>query len=209
MGGGVLIADFHYIRGMNIPQPAFINRMFVKVQENYNHSEIANEIESRYANEYPFDIDVSKEIVEEAEEGFRIIKYLFLAILIGTVVIALFGLISSSYSSILERKREIGILITLGLYGDGKVSVSKMFYIENLILLLASGSSGGIIGFMMAYGLTENMTLFSNTPRIIKIPWDIVGIIYGVSIFSLWIGMKFLMRKLRKKNLIEIFRETL
>ncbi len=208
-GGGVIISDFNYINGMNIPEEAYIDQIFVSVQKGYDPSQIAEAIDNKFSSDYFLRVEVSNEGIEEAEENFRLVKYLFLVILIGTVIIAQFGLISSSYSAILERKREIGILRTLGLYGSGKVSVERMFFLENLILLLSSSTAGGIIGFLMAYGLSENMTLFSNTPRIIQVPWDIIAIIYAFSILFLKIGMKLLMYRLRNKNLIEIFRETI
>lgn len=206
--GGVLMSADNYIKCMNVPggEDAYIDQIFVKVQSGYDHIEIANEIKEKFGTTYDINIDITSQGIDEAEESFLVVKYLFLGILIGTVLIALFGLIASSYSSILERKREIGILRTLGLYGK---EVERMFLIENMILLLSSSTSGGIIGFLMALGLTENMTLFTQTPRIIAVPWDIIGIIYSVSIITLIIGMRILMRKLRYQNLIEIFRETL
>ncbi|TFH29094.1 MAG: FtsX-like permease family protein, partial [Promethearchaeota archaeon] len=206
--GGVLISAHNYIRAMNIPggKDAYIDKIFVKVQTGFNSSEIASYIKDEFGDDFNLRVQLTSEGIAEAERSFLIVKYLFLAILIGTVLIALFGLITSSYSSILERKREIGIMRTLGLYGS---EVERMFLIENLILLLSSSTSGGIIGFLMALGLSENMTLFIQSPRMIAIPWDIIAIIYSVSVITLIIGMKVLMRKLRYQNLIEIFRETL
>ena len=75
--------------------------------------------------------------------------------------------------------------------------------------MLASASSGGAIGFLTAIGLSGNLTIFTQTPRMIAIPWDIIAIIYAVSLIVLIVGMKWLMRNIRKKNLIQIFRETL
>ncbi|MHA1618501.1 MAG: ABC transporter permease [Promethearchaeota archaeon] len=208
MAGGVLISAQNYIRGMNIPgeEQAYIDKIFVKVQDGYNSTIVANMIEEEFGDDFNLRVGLTSEGIAEAERAFLIVKYLFLAILIGTVLIALFGLITSSYSSILERKREIGIIRTLGLYGS---EVERMFLLENMILLLSSSTSGGLIGFLMALGLSENMTLFIQSPRMIAIPWDIIAIIYSVSVITLIIGMKVLMRKLKYQNLIEIFRETL
>ncbi|MCF2141515.1 MAG: ABC transporter permease [Candidatus Lokiarchaeota archaeon] len=206
--GGVLISPEHYTECMNIPggNDAFLDKIFIKVKSGYDPLNVASNIESKLKNNYKIEVDVTSQGINEAEQAFLVVKYLFLAILIGTVLIALFGLISSSYSSILERKREIGILRTLGLHGR---EIEHLFLLENLILLLSSSTSGGIIGYLMALGLSENMTLFIRSPRIIAVPWDIILIVYSVSLVTLFIGMRWLMRKLRKQNLIEIFRETL
>lgn len=206
--GGVLISPEHYTECMNIPggDDAYLDKIFIKVKNGYDSNQIALKIEEYFEGTYKLRIDVTSKGIEESEQAFMVIKYLFLAILIGTVMIALFGLISSSYSSILERKREIGILRTLGLYGT---EIERMFLLENLILLLSSSTSGGIIGFIMALGLSENMTLFIQSPRMLAVPWDIIGIVYSLSVVTLILGMKWLTRKLRSQNLIEIFRETL
>ncbi|WP_371803445.1 ABC transporter permease [Candidatus Lokiarchaeum ossiferum] len=205
--GGVIMSDINYIKCLNIPggDDAFVDKIFVKVKEGYNHTIIEQNLETIFEEEN-LRIDRTSEDIEYAESEFLVIKYMFLLIQLGTIIIAIFGLLTSAYSSILERTREIGILRTLGLHGS---EVENLFLVENLIILLASSTSGGIIGTIMALGLSENMTLFTQTPQMIKIPWDIVGIIYGVSILSLYLGLKLIMRKLRNKNLIEIFRETL
>ena len=193
---------------MNIPgdEDAFIDQIFVKVSENYNHTLVAQDIKNTFGGEYNIRVRVTNEDIFEAEITFLKVQYLFLLILIGSVFIALFGLISSSYSSILERSREIGIIRVLGLHPN---EVDKMFILENLILMLASATSGGFIGFVTAVGLSGNLTMFTGTPRMIAIPWAIIAIIYAVSLIVLFVGMKLLMRNIRSKNLIQIFRDTL
>jgi len=208
MNGGVLMSNVNYLKYMNIPgdDDAFIDQIFVKVSENYNHTLVGEEIRNIFGGEYNIRVRVTNRDIAEAEKAFLTVKYLFLLILIGSVFIALFGLISSSYSSILERSREIGIIRVLGLHPK---EVDQMFILENLILMLSSATSGGLIGFITAIGLSGNLTMFTGTPRMIAIPWDIIAIIYAVSLITLFVGMKWLMRNIRSKNLIQIFRETL
>jgi ABC-type antimicrobial peptide transport system permease subunit len=206
--GGVLMSNVNYLKCMNIPgdEEAFIDQIFVKVSENYNHTLVAEQIENTFSGEYNLRVRVTNEGINEAERTFLTVKYIFLLILISSVFIALFGLISSSYSSILERSREIGVIRVLGLHPN---EVDQMFILENLILMLASASSGGVIGFITAIGLSGNLTMFTQTPRMIAIPWDIIAIIYAVSLIVLVVGMKWLMRKIRTRNIIKIFRDTL
>jgi ABC-type antimicrobial peptide transport system permease subunit len=206
--GGVIISNDNYFKYFNVPagDNAYFDRIFIKVKEGYDHKKVMQEIYDKFEDEYEIYVRLTRDMVEDAEESFVIIKYVFLLILIGTVLIGLFGLITSAYSSILERKREIAIIRTLGLYGK---EVDKMFLIESLILLLSSSTSGGLIGYLMASLLSETMTLFTETPRINAIPWDIVAIIYSVSVLFLVLGMRYLLRNLKKQNLIEIYRESM
>jgi putative ABC transport system permease protein len=117
----------------------------------------------------------------------------------------MFGLFSSSYSSILERKREIGILRALGLKKEG---ISVIFTVESLIIMLAAGSTGMIVGFGTAALMSENLVLFSGSPRLLRFPWESVIILFIIASIVLLLGMKVLLRRVKKKNLIEIFRET-
>jgi len=60
-------------------------------------------------------------------------------------------LLSSSYSTIIERKKEIGIIRTLGLKGK---DITKLFTIESLIIMLSSGTVGVIVGWTTGLLLT-------------------------------------------------------
>ena len=77
-----------------------------------------------------------------------------------------------------------------------------------MILLLSAGGSGGIIGYLLAAMLTENMTLFTESPRILSTPWDIIAIIIILSLSTLYFGMRTMLKRIEKQNLIEIYRET-
>ena len=55
--------------------------------------------------------------ITQQELFFTVISVFFSMTLNATVIICLFGLLSSSYSTIIERKKEIGIVRTLGLKG--------------------------------------------------------------------------------------------
>ena len=69
-------------------------------------------------------------------------------ILMFTVMICIFGLISSMYAVMLERKFEIGILRSMGLKAK---NVRNMFLLESMIIMLAAGIMGTFIGTYCAY----------------------------------------------------------
>lgn len=197
----------NYIRILNIPggDNAYVDKIFVKTKGNINQNQLAGKIRNLTTDSQSIQIDITNEIIASSSNVFTVVKYVFLLILGGTVLIGLFGLISAAYSSILERKREIGIIRTLGLHGK---DVRKMFLIENMILLLSAGGSGGVIGYLLATMLTENMTLFTESPRMLATPWDIIAIIIFLSLSTLYFGMRTMLKRIEKQNLIEIYRET-
>ena len=123
-----------------------------------------------------------------------------------TIVICLFGLISSSYSTIIERKKEIGIIRTLGLKGK---EINRLFTIEAYIIMLSSGTIGVIVGWLTGLLLSTSVNLLSDLPNVPRFPLSNMLLIYIVSIIFVLIGMKLLLRKVRKKKIVDIYRETM
>jgi len=131
---------------------------------------------------------------------------LFTLIALTTVFICIFGLLSSSYSTIIERKKEIGIVRTLGLKGK---EINRLFIIESLIIMISSGTIGIIVGWLSAWIVTSNLSILTGMPDVIFVPWFNIGLIYSLSIVMILIGMKLLLRKVRKMKIVDIYRETM
>jgi putative ABC transport system permease protein len=106
----------------------------------------------------------------------------------------------------LERKKEIGIVRTLGLKGR---EINRLFILESLIIMISSGTIGIIVGWLTAWLVTSNLlgTLIG-MPNILYVPWFNIGLIYTVSFVLIYSGMKILLRSARKKKIVEIYRET-
>ncbi len=202
---GVIISQELYVRYMNVPRPAWVDRVLIKLDDGADAKQVAQRIQAMLGKEYDFFIRNTQAEVESDTELFYTAKVALQLVLIGTVIICLFSLISASYSSILERQREIAVLRTLGLRPN---EVELMFRNEALITLISSGTTGSIIGFLTAALLSENMIVLIETPRMWAIPWDVVGLIFGVSIATLLLGMKMLLRRIRKENIMKIYRAT-
>ena len=64
-----------------------------------------------------------------------------------TLLAAVFGIINTQYISVLERTSQIGLMKSLGMR---KSDVSKLFRYEAALI----GLIGGIIGIVVAYGIT-------------------------------------------------------
>jgi ABC-type antimicrobial peptide transport system permease subunit len=206
-GEGVLISSEKYIEYMSIPDPAWVNRIFISVTDEYktNPREIIESIEEKLEPNWNFWVFNIVSIVSRLKTLFVIVEIILGAILSMTIIICMFGLFSASYSSILERKREIGILRALGANNKG---IGSLFTIEAFIIMLSAGSVGIIVGFSSAALLSENLTLFTGSPRLLTVPWVTIVMLFSISSVVLYIGMKLLLKNVKKKNLIEIFRET-
>jgi ABC-type antimicrobial peptide transport system permease subunit len=208
MMGGVLISQEAYIEIMDIPPVPYLNTLFIKLRENekYLKSSIIDQININYQREYDYEIIDLQKMVSQQQSSFFILDTLFTLIAMTTVFICIFGLLSSSYSTIIERTKEIGIIRTLGLKGK---DINRLFVIESLIIMISSGFIGVLVGWLTAWLVTSNLTLLIEMPEVLSFPWNNVIIIFSLSVFFIFIGMKILLRKLRKKKIVDIYRETM
>jgi len=205
---GVIISQDTYLDLLDIPEPAFLDKIFIKLKEDAISTAriIEEEIDDNWLNNYNYNLFNLERNIERQESLFEIMDVLFTLILMATVIICLFGLLSSSYSAILERKKEIGVIRTLGLKGR---DINRMFIIEALIIMLASGSIGVIVGWTTGNLLASTLNLFTDIPYEGLFPVSNFIWLYGLSIIFILVGMTLLLGKMRKKKIVDIYRETM
>lgn len=193
---------------MNIPKLAFVDRIFIKLQKNkvLVTSNIETQIQDNYEQYYDFNLINLEQRVKNQQSMYSIINSVFTLILSTTVLICLFGLLSSSYSAITQGTKEIGIIRTLGLKGK---EISKLFIIEALIIMLSSGTVGIISGWFTSWMLSGTLNLMTNSPVAIVFPWTNLIAVYTLSTLFTIVGMHLLLRKVRKMKIVEIYRESM
>ncbi|MFW9969506.1 MAG: ABC transporter permease [Candidatus Odinarchaeota archaeon] len=210
-GGGIMVSLDNYIRLMKVKNPnepnMIVDKMFInlvdKTQENIK--ETKDDIRNMYQ-----DKDI---IIDDAITKINFFKamtdrqsFLMELILTFTVIISIFGLVSSMYAVILERKFEIGILRSMGMKAR---NVRNMFLIESMITLLSAGVMGTIIGTYTGYLLETNMSLMSEMPIIFSIPMDTLLRVFILSISFAFLGTYIILVKFfYKKSIMDIFRQT-
>ncbi|MBY9011190.1 MAG: ABC transporter permease [Candidatus Lokiarchaeota archaeon] len=206
--GGVMISQDVYMTIMDIPPIPYLDKIFIQLNRNAQSSslDILSQIKKENEGIYDFDIISLKAEVSQQELFFTLISVFFTITLDATVIICLFGLLSSTYSTIIERKKEIGIIRTLGLKGK---EISKLFTVESLIIMLSSGTVGVLVGWTTGLLLSISMNLTSGLPNIPVFPLSDMFFVFVVSIVFTLIGMKILLNKSRKKKIVDIYRETM
>jgi len=206
--GGVMISQENYIDLLDIPPIPYIDKVFIRLTSNGNQNSqgIITNLTRDFGRDYDFNTINLQRVVNEQQTLFSILDTFFMMTLDATIVICLFGLLSSSYSAIIERKKEIGIIRTLGLKGK---EINRLFTIEALIIMLSSGTVGVIVGWLTGLLLSTSINTLSDLPNIPRFPISNMVSIYIISIIFVLIGMKLLLRKVRKKKIVEIYRETM
>ncbi len=209
-GGGVLISLDNYMRLMDIPNAGtpqmLVDKVFINLSNKTegNIKETKEDIQAMYKNK-SFIIDDAISKINYIREQNDRQNLLMEVILMFTVIICLFGLISSMYSVILERTFEIGILRSMGLKAR---NVRNMFLLESMIVMLSAGIMGTIIGSYCAYLMETNLGLLTEMPVIFAIPIDTLLRTFIISISVGVVGMYLVLIKISRQSIMDIFRRT-
>lgn len=210
-GGGVMVSLENYMRLMKTDNPGednmIVDKIFLNLIEKTeeNIKETKDDISMMY-QEKDVIIDDAVSKIKFMEAMTERQSFLMEMILMFTVMISIFGLVSSMYAIILERKFEIGILRSMGMKAR---NVRNMFLIESMIILLAAGIMGTIIGTFTAYLLETTMGLMTEMPVIFTLPWDAIFRVFTLSISFAFLGTyAILIKYFYKKSIMDIFRQT-
>lgn len=209
-GGGVMVSLDNYMRLMNVKNAnepeMIIDKIFINLRDHSeeNIEDVVDDINVLFQDRNFIIDDVITKImfIEEMKDRQNTLMEI---ILMFTIIISIFGLISSMYAIMLERKFEIGILRSMGMKAR---NVRNMFLLESMILLFSAGVMGTLIGSYCAYLLESTLGLFTEMPVNYIVP---IGTLLRVFIGSITIGiigMYVILRKMSKQNIMEIFRQT-
>jgi ABC-type antimicrobial peptide transport system permease subunit len=210
-GGGIMVSLENYMRLMKIENPGkpnmIVDKIFINLVDRTeeNIEETKDDIQTMYQDKnIIIDDAISKINFFEAMSERQ--SFLMELILTFTIIISIFGLVSSMYAVILERKFEIGILRSMGMKAR---NVRNMFLIESMITLLSAGLMGTIIGTFTGYLLETTMGLMSEMPIIFSIPVDTLLRVFIFSISFAFLGTYVILIKyFYKKSIMDIFRQT-
>lgn len=209
-GGGIIVSIENYIRLMNIENPwspdMVIDKAFIKLIDDSEETiETTKEDIQDLVRDKEFFLDDAITKVKLMNELFDRQSKLMEVILWFAIVIAIFGLVSTMYAIMLERKFEIGILRSMGMKTK---NVKNLFLIESLIIMLSSGTMGTIIGTYCAYLMETNLGLITEMPIVFSIPIDVLFRVFSLSIFFGILGIYVILIKLSRQSVMDIFRQT-
>jgi len=209
-GGGIMVSLENYMRLMNVKDQwnakMVVDKAFIKLKDD---SEVIIEDTKEdvrdvtAGKDYFLDDAITKVIIMQSM--FERQSSLMEVVLWFAIVIAIFGLVSTMYAIMLERKFEIGILRSMGMKTR---NVRNLFLVESLIIMLSSGTMGTLIGTYCAYLMETNLGLITEMPIVFSIPLDVLFRVFSISIFFGILGMYLILIKLSRQSVMDIFRQT-
>ncbi|WP_457557636.1 ABC transporter permease [Candidatus Harpocratesius sp.] len=211
MAPGVLINAADYCEIMNWGDPTdpetILDKILINVVDDDYQSvkDIQNYVKNYFSDDYKFILDEPETLIRFMDNANTTSNIVMQVILFFSIVVSLFGLISSMYSTIIERMFEIGILRAMGMK---PYEVRIMLMAEAVTIMISSGSLGAIIGWFIAYLLQTNVAILTELPVVTAISIGTLISTFAVSIGISIIGMFFITRKVHKMNIMEVLRHT-
>jgi ABC-type antimicrobial peptide transport system permease subunit len=204
-GAGVLISleNFHALT-QSAPSHAFQAFYFIKAgRDAKTQKAVARRIREQFDVRYQFGVQCTAEHQDQARVLYWATQVLFALLLGVAVVIAIFSLIASMTSTVLERQREIGVLKALGLR---RRELFRLFLTESIVLTVSSAIAGGAIGFVLAWLFVLQASALMERPGTFTMPYLTFVALMGISIFAGAVAAYLPTRNLLRKSAAEILR---
>jgi putative ABC transport system permease protein len=95
-----------------------------------------------------------KEVLNTVQNGVTILKTFLLLVASISLLVAGLGIMNTMFMSVMERKREVGILKSIG---TSKTQIMRIFLIESALL----GAIGGFLGCVFGVGISKLAEVFA------------------------------------------------
>jgi ABC-type lipoprotein release transport system permease subunit len=156
----------------------YYDKILVKLNSLDEIDNVKQRISELYSESYVFVIDDPYSKIAAIVGFFNSIQIVFSIILFFAVIISIFNFYAGSLRTIREKQREFGILQTLGLRrGEARL----MYFKDLMVMLLGSAFMGTLFGILFANFIKFELAYLIETPFTAYIPWNQIGIIFGLT----------------------------
>lgn len=132
-------------------EPDMVSTMLVKVKEGFSPDLVADNIEEKLKSDRglgpndkaDFSVETSQQLMEKIEGIMQILQTVLVGIAAISLLVGGVGIMSTMYTAILERTREIGIMKAIGAKNS---SILMIFLLESGIIGLIGGAAGCLLG---------------------------------------------------------------
>lgn len=207
VGSGLLMSLENFkIMTRSAPVEAFQAIYFVHSKGDATAQKaLARQVREAFDVRYRFGVSCAAEQKQEARVLYWATQVLFGLLLVVAVIIAVFALIASVASTVLERRREIGVLKALGMR---RGQLFRLFLGEAVVLTLSAGIAGGAIGFTLAWLFVLQASLLMELATAFTMPYITFLATLLISLLAGALAAHLPTRRLLRKSAAEILREV-
>jgi ABC-type lipoprotein release transport system permease subunit len=164
---------------------------------------VARKIRDEFDVRYRFGVQCAAEQKDQARVLYWATQVFFGLLLGVAVTIAVFALIASMASTVIERRWEIGVLKALGLR---RRQLFQLFLGEAVVLTLSAGLAGGAIGFTLAWLFVLQASVLMEIAVVFTMPYITFLATFAISLLAGVLAAHLPTRSLLRKSAAEILR---
>ncbi len=150
-------------------------------------------------------VECAEDEKREAQVLYWATQVLFSMLLGVAVTIALFGLVASMATAVIERRWEVGVLKAVGLR---RSHLYRIFAAEAVTLTVSSGILGGGMGYLLAWLFVAQAAVLMEIPVVFTMPWLTFAATFMVCAFAGLAASWLPTRRLLRRPVAEILRAT-
>ncbi|KKM87032.1 hypothetical protein LCGC14_1273030 [marine sediment metagenome] len=192
------------VKGHFLSFKTFVYDWFVWIEDGMNDEKVLNEVSNFIEDKNHFILFSFTKlyISSNLKTIFNMITFIMNGLLLFTIIITMIGLVLHSLLNTISRKREIGMLRSIGLSKKGVISSISG---ETIILVVV----GIIVGVVV--GVIQGILIVNNFPGrflvfIQTIPWLTIIILISVILFITIISSRYIAKWSVNLNIIDIIR---
>ncbi len=167
-----------------------LSMISVNVQEGYNVTGVAENIERKLRRDHglkegeeDFNVQTSEQLIESFSTIIGIVQAFLTGIAAISLIVGGLGIMTTMYTSVLERTRQIGIMKAVGARNN---DILALFLVEAGLLGTAGGIIGVIIGLALSFGTSYVAETYFEI-ELLKASADPM-LIFGALAFSFVVG---------------------
>ncbi len=122
-----------------------VNAIDLKLSDVFNTENIVQTLVAQYGDRYQ--IFTWKELNRNLFKALALEQTVMYLIMLFILLVAIFNVTSAQLILIIERKKEIGILKTIGMT---PFNITQIFLMEGLVVTLLGAVTGGILGYLIS-----------------------------------------------------------
>ncbi|MBT4174991.1 ABC transporter permease [archaeon] len=167
-------------------EPDEISFIELVVMEGFDVEEVAEKVfekMERQRGEEDFEIFTSEQLLAQFSNILNILQVVLGGIAAISLLVGGIGIMNSMFTNVLERKREIGVMKSIG---AGPKDIMKIFVVEAGMIGLVGGITGVLVGVLLAFAIGQAAAYAGFLYLDIRVEWWLV--VFGI-MFAFIVGM--------------------